>query len=413
MDSFSRSGATRHTVLAALALLCCLGVTMIGPVATAAPTAWSGTLQGQVLMPDGKTPVADTELALQLLARRQGKLSAAGMVRPRTDGQGRFSVRVAKAINAIKLIARDLTPATIQIKPSEGNTVARTIRMPPASGVRGRLAPAEGGVPADRIWVCAAPLGRVGIVPSDPKRPPGPEARFAELKPGQTGWEILGLEPGPHEVFTHAPGRAPSTVSHVTVEQGEMAETVVDPPPVPGALSGRVVSSGGKPLADISVRVRTHGGRVRSAPLSARTDTDGRYRLEGLTPGFITVNLVGRSSGYANPPLKNVRVIAGETVENFDFELLLSGTVRGVVKRRDGKPLRREYRVQLDRGPTSYLDKPVAPDGTFQVAYVQPGTYELYLERMEPDGPRLLTIRDGIAVGEGETTEGIELVVEE
>ncbi|MGD8240880.1 MAG: carboxypeptidase-like regulatory domain-containing protein [Armatimonadota bacterium] len=375
--------------------------------------AWSGMVRGQMLMPDGETPVADTEFAVQFLARRGDRLSSAGRERITTEAQGRFSIRVTKGIHRAKFTATDLTPVTIELDPSAGATVFRSIRLPPLSGIRGRLATGEPGGRPNSLLVCVAPPGRLASAPLAPTRPPGPDGRFAELAPGQSEWRILGLEPGLYEVFTYAPGMAPSLTCDVVVAEGEIADVVVDLPLTPGAVTGRVVSSDGRPLAGVSVHARPCGGRIRSLRLYARTDELGRYRIGGLTPGRAGLWIMGRMYGYAEPPDENTMVVGGATTENVDLTLFVGGKVSGIVKRRDGKSLRREYRVELDTGPTSYLNIPVGPNGTFRVAYVHPGTYELRLQRMGPGGSELVATREAIAVPEGQTVDGIEFVIEE
>lgn len=58
--------------------------------------------------------------------------------------------------------------------------------------------------------------------------------------------------------------------------------------PDTGTISGTLTSATGIPMADVGVTVHTLSGPSASAP--ARTDSAGRYTVEGLTPGTYRVH---------------------------------------------------------------------------------------------------------------------------
>lgn len=376
--------------------------------------AWSGTLRGQMLMPDGVTPAARREFGVELLAQRgRGEIKPVGRRRLVTDAEGTFSLEVDRAIHAARFLAEGLTPATVEIPPSDARAVSVTVRVPPLTGIRGSVELAGGEIPPDGLYVLAARPGESALLPEQRMWEPMAEDGFAEVTPGQTQWEILGIESGDYQVFTYAPGLVPSAPLAVTVAEGEIAEIAVDVA-IPGAVEGRVLRSDGTPVGRAWIHVRTSGGRVHSLSHDAWTDHEGRYRVEGLTPGLVTVSVFNtKALGYARPAEKGTLVLPGVAVETVDFELPVGAEVSGVVKRRDGKPLTRQYRVELDMGPVPHRVAYVAPDGTFRFDRVYPGSYDLYLEPRDLTDFELVAKREGITVAEGQTLGGIEFVLEQ
>jgi hypothetical protein len=211
-----------------------------------------------------------------------------------------------------------------------------------------------------------------------------------------------------------------------------MTQAVVDIA-VPGAIAGRLLTAGGEPVRGVPVNVITSGGSPRSLPYPrAHTDEEGRYHLEGLTPGPATVRVY--APAYARMPDQETTLVARETVENVDFVMLVGGQVSGTVRRRDGKPLTHQYRVGLYDGPVSAGTR-AEPDGTFRIEHVHPGSYELRLsqgrkqEGLAGQAPRnvamhvlgadpgvvweVIAKREGITVVDEQTAGGIEFVVDE
>ncbi|MGD8237180.1 MAG: carboxypeptidase regulatory-like domain-containing protein [Armatimonadota bacterium] len=376
--------------------------------------AWSGRLEAQICMPDGKTPVADTDFALYLFADHRGTQWRQGVEDIRTDAEGRFSVPVDTGIHAVTFAAKDLSPTRIDIEPSDRQALRLTVTLPPVSGIRGRFQPADAEIPADGLYVFAVgPGGRVRL-PDEEEPGPNPGGGYAKVTPGQREWEIVGLAPGEHELFTYAEGFAPSVPLKVQVTEGQMAQADVPLPPSPGAVSGRVVTADGVALQHVSVSARTSGGRIAGVLPSARTDEQGRYRIDGLTPGpvRIQISIASPVLRYARPPEASTMVVSDQTTQSTDIEMHVGGEVRGTVKRRDGKPLRGRYSASLRNGP-AFAGHGVRSDGLLVVEHVYPGTYDLHLQRYEWGESKLIAKREGITVADEETVAGIEFVIDE
>jgi len=108
-----------------------------------------------------------------------------------------------------------------------------------------------------------------------------------------------------------------------------------DPPPtpddavVPGAIAGRVTGEDGRPIADAEVEAMPAGPRGGPGrhPAHARTDADGRYRIEGLRPGAYHVSaeppgrMARRWFRDARDPrdAEEVFVTPGATTEGIDI----------------------------------------------------------------------------------------------
>ena len=82
-----------------------------------------------------------------------------------------------------------------------------------------------------------------------------------------------------------------------------------------GAITGRVTTSTGAPVADAAVMIT--GASPRHRDIAALTNAQGGYRFGGLAPGLYT--LVVNAAGYA-PHTGTARVKAGQ-IAHLDFAL--------------------------------------------------------------------------------------------
>lgn len=115
-----------------------------------------------------------------------------------------------------------------------------------------------------------------------------------------------------------------------------------------GAITGRVTLDG-KPARDVTVIATlsiTDTTKIvdsilnKSASLKATTDSDGRYRFEGLTAG--KYNLAPFAPTLVNTSLESkgdVTVTGGSSTEGIDFSLSLGGVITGKVTDSDGRPV--------------------------------------------------------------------------
>jgi hypothetical protein len=372
--------------------------------------AWAGTLAGRVLMADGKTPVANTELTIDLLRRdeeyRGEEFGRVNSEKVNTDEEGRFTVEVRHAIHAAKVAPQGWLPITVEIEPSDRETETLTVQALRPATIRGRVEAGEAPIPREGLYVLAIRPGEYANMRHLDQQ--SYEQGHAKVMPGQNEFEIQGLETGEFEVFTYAEGLPPSAPKRVQLASGETAEVVVDVA-APGSVAGRVLAADGQPLAGARVYVYTSGGRVSASGPTAETDQQGGFQLDNLTPGLAHVRAY--ATGHAWTPSKPVTIVALDTVGDIEFRMLPGGSIAGTVRLADGTPPAGDYRVsvelELGRVRSAYLK----PGGTFLIERIYPGTYRVLLQEMETG--RIAAIREAVRVVNEETTEGIDFAIEE
>jgi hypothetical protein len=162
-----------------------------------------------------------------------------------------------------------------------------------------------------------------------------------------------------------------------------------------GTVSGQVFDANGTPLAGICV-----GAESASSPSSgyggAKTDSNGEYAFP-LPPGTYLVSFQGCGENYVAQfyPAQTsyrtagpVTVAAGQTTGAVDARMLAGGVITGkVVDAATGAPPQGALDVEIqtpgasDTGPrlgAQFSFSPVAPDGTYTVSGLPPGTYRVY-----------------------------------
>lgn len=201
-----------------------------------------------------------------------------------------------------------------------------------------------------------------------------------------------------------------------------------------GAIAGRIFDAEGNPISDVRVqalRLQVVQGRRRLVPVGDERSTDdlGVYRVFGLpagdyvvgatiAPETMTVTSAGSTSifvegalvlsagpGYtsAYPPTyypgtslpadaHRINLVAAEDENNVNFSLIPSrlSRVAGTVRDQRGEPIqaRIELQPELEGMRRSTHTTMTAPDGSFEVNGVSPGTYHLnVLGRIIQDQP--------------------------
>ena len=127
----------------------------------------------------------------------------------------------------------------------------------------------------------------------------GLEARHYRPRKGGHGLFLLtNLAPGRYDLRVDPPGFGPGAVADVRVFSGQRTEGVTIELSGGASLRGSVHDqASGEPIAGAEVRVSDAAVWGRNLPREAvRTDTDGEFLLEGLTPGRRGVRV--RARGY-------------------------------------------------------------------------------------------------------------------
>jgi hypothetical protein len=174
----------------------------------------------------------------------------------------------------------------------------------------------------------------------DPKAPPLPFVTLA----ADGSFDQRGLLPGTYSVMLQHE-RGYEALGEVTLVDGRT--TRFDPElPValmtPGTLAGRVLKNG-QPAPGVQVGLlgtcAAVNGRTRNESAGARTDADGRFRVE-LRPGTYraTVQFLAPRAVRAALSMPETAVITSRTTTEQDFTVA-TGTLQVTLRSADGSPM--------------------------------------------------------------------------
>jgi len=145
------------------------------------------------------------------------------------------------------------------------------------------------------------------------------------------------------------------------------------------AVEGRVVTKGsGKPVAQF--RISDVGSKEQEI-----SDPQGRFRLEGLRRGSISLRAEAKGIGVTQ---KRIELKEGETVRNVTLELHEPWRVSGhVVRKKDGKPVTGATMIADSLKRDASKRSVTGPDGRFAISGVFPGKETLFVEHPEYGKP--------------------------
>jgi hypothetical protein len=261
-----------------------------------------------------------------------------GMRESSSDLDGSFRIQGLGADRPVMLNARADGYAWVQksvTPPAEG--VVITLKT---SGiVRGRVEEADTKRPVTDFSVGSFPMrGGGGFMI---RMGGGPQEKAFQSADGS--FELAEVPPGRWSIRASAPGYRSAEVSPVEVAEGETKEGIVVSLKKGGALSGRVLDprrGTGVANASVTWQEPSPGAPGRqAAALMARlsgsenattTDADGRFQLDGLPEGKITL-----TASHADFLDASKEVDAD--VRDVEITLSTGGTLAGTVVGRDGR----------------------------------------------------------------------------
>jgi uncharacterized GH25 family protein len=176
---------------------------------------------------------------------------------------------------------------------------------------------------------------------------------------------------GAMTVVASAPGYANARVN-VTVEAGKTLSDIDVPLDAGVRLTGRVTSSSGAPVSDVSVRLipAVGGGMLRGTDLpTATTDANGEYTLEALPAGEETISFLHSRYVATN---REVTLKGRET--RLDVQLSSGTRVTGTVVTEAGAPVP-DARVEAMASGTPTEFARTNANGQFELESVMPGRY--------------------------------------
>lgn len=246
----------------------------------------------------------------------------------------------------------------------------------------------------------------------------------------ETSVAIKGAENGEFEIACPNQGEflvevqrspyAPTFSDRFSISNGGEVSGLVIRMTSGGVIVGRVVDWQGNPVA--GARIETHDseyvddaffrslGQYPSAAteVTAKTDADGKFRIEGLTPETYQLDI--RHKDHAKLIHSDIVVREATPTDVGDLKLSSGAVVQGSVVGPGGQPLAGAT-VQL-RGdgeePHNYPAR-TDTDGRYRVEHVAAGSYVIYAQRSgDPNNPFLgatdmKKTQRNIVVSEGQT----------
>ncbi|MEM8710158.1 MAG: carboxypeptidase-like regulatory domain-containing protein, partial [Planctomycetota bacterium] len=229
-------------------------------------------------------------------------------------------------------------------------------------------------------------------------------------------FDLVGLDPGEVAVYAAA-WDLETRRALVTVEEGETSELEL----ILGlgaTLEGVVLGLDGQPVEGATVRVFEErlnerflqGGQVDYDGAlgypAARTDADGRYRVERVAAGPCAVYAMGRIGPHewkknrVVPYVREDLVISEGEVRRWDTQLSEGRTIEGVVTYSDGTPMEHLFvNLRSESGEGNEWRALDTVDGTFRFIQLEDTTYEARAQIWNlPHGakePRVTGLRPG------------------
>jgi RNA polymerase sigma-70 factor (ECF subfamily) len=291
------------------------------------------------------------------------------------QGEARFPRLAARSFQVyLQRGSTTYAAKTVDVEPGQESNV--TLELPPGVGVDGIVVDGDGKpVAGASIWLTEVHNAFQGAVVAAAGEDGTFRLRHVELKC------LIGAR---------APGFAPSLLRAIEGRPTSVLaiRIVLDQPGV--AVEGVVVGPGGKPVAGAILKIVKEAGglmwtpdgiEIRYAPLSARTDGDGAFALEGVPVGDLTI--AARSEGLV--PFQEPITVPAAGLPGVRIELEEGVTVTGTVRMPEGDPSpgavvgigNAESNNAHLSGDLVSLAVSANQDGAYRLAGVKPGEFEV------------------------------------
>lgn len=322
------------------------------------------TLQGRVVSRQGR-PIAGATVSAWL---QNGDPDSDGTATTSADGAFRlddlsagagFDLTVTRKGYAEKLVPGVRVPTAQALE----------IVIEEAARISGRVLGAD-RQPLENATVAIEPQASLAPESGNFLRGPGPASGRTD---GAGEFDLEDVPPGPLRLSVAAEGWKPKELEGLEVGPGESIRDLEIVLERGAAIAGRVLDAQGRPASEAFLAVQDPGGRTN---VSAQTDGDGRYRLEGVEPGLrqVEVRWSGRNL------TRELEVAPGENYLDLRFE---GGTqVSGRVIDSAGSPIAGAQVALVSPAGLMRMaaSTETVADGTFRLADVLDGSYQLRAE---------------------------------
>lgn len=313
----------------------------------------------------------------------------------RTGADGRFVLVIGRgsrldltitaagyANGLLTVEAPTRSPATVTLKLSGLNPAHRLV-----VSLR-----SEGGDPVSEAALYLI-TEKMKHMPSLMDREMGAWPRFSE-----DGRYELQSEPGRMTLRILADGYLPQEVEFEVPEDGDAQNLEVVLQTGPAVIVGQVTGLDGGPIEDVSIMVgakdQGQGKLLPHRSTDTKTDSNGRFRIDGLTEGVWLV--LAETSGYPQIS-KELLLHAGEN--RLDLQLDRGLQVEGRVVDSTGRPVPGAW---LGLSSASGIEGTGESDGSghFLVRRLKPGLYKLQAHRhgYAPSDPFEVSLDGGLSV---------------
>ncbi|MDX2020449.1 MAG: sigma-70 family RNA polymerase sigma factor [Deltaproteobacteria bacterium] len=155
----------------------------------------------------------------------------------------------------------------------------RIFRLNPAARISGKVIEAGSGTPVVAAQVVVSPLYSFGLgLPSN-----------AVITDARGRFSTDGLDPGKYQLDAKSASLVGRTPLPVRLALGDVADVVVEMSPGL-SVAGRITDTKGGALAGATVAIGPAPVITGTNELTTFTDKDGRYRLDGVSPGQPNLN---------------------------------------------------------------------------------------------------------------------------
>lgn len=323
-----------------------------------------------------------------------GRWGEDGRVFTRSDAEGRFSLWAAPPEAYVSAFAEGYT---------EGGRSAAVpgtfveVFLIPESVVIGKVVWAGSGEPVAGAEVTVGgPFGG------------------GSTTSGEDGmFRLEGLEPGSHKLHVSGDELTGMAAQKVHVGLGETSEPVVVEVHPAFAVRGTVLVDGQSPCSYATVRLQDRARKAERS-LGSEGREDGTVLVRGVLPGTYEVTVA--CDGFVAEDEYPDVVVADASLAGLTWTVHPGRGIRGTVVDAAGKPVkgaRVSARAKLSGGDprarrSSSWGERTEADGSFALAGLLPGSYELSVDHDEHPSPPEPTV---VELPEASDLEGVELVM--